>query len=92
MAILKYLNCSMAHLSEKAESELAFAALAGLDIGITVVEYPEGYFLSVPESTHSLKCCDALKSIVRYASEVGCTIVRFDHDAEIDGNLPTFNR
>lgn len=89
MAILKLLDISTAHLSKETAEQLGYSVIKGEYIGKVVAKYSEGYFVSVPDSVATR--FDDLNTVLKYAVEQGCSVVRFDADAAVDGNLPTYD-
>lgn len=91
MTIMSYLDISTAHLSRVAGESIFIAA--GNDFSdITAAGYGEGAFVSVPGSIKDIdaaNCAEDLKVVLRYAYHNGCSLVRFNRDAE-KTNLPTF--
>lgn len=93
-AVLKYLDLSTAHLTVETRVWLG-GALPSRPYcsGITIAPYEYGCFCSVPGdlgAIERLECEDDLKTVLQYAMQLGCCVVRFDSDADCLGDLPTY--
>lgn len=95
-----YLDLSTAHLSPATRTDLKVGSV----LRCTVAPYEYGYFVSVPPNQEGIAAIelrdvdndmllprpDDLIGVLRYARKHGCSIVRFDTDADKIEELPVF--
>ncbi len=86
--IYPYLDLSTAHVS-RATMDWLNGPRAGS--GLTIAPYEYGAFVSVPGNqglVADTECPEDLKTVLEYARENGCDVVRFDADGRTVDGLP----
>lgn len=92
--LFRYLDLSTGHLSAETRDWLTEATPSYSPCSsITIAQYEYGWFISIPandESIDDLEVPDDLKSVLRYARNIGCDVVRLDADGIGADGLPVF--
>jgi hypothetical protein len=93
--VFSYLDLSTGHVSKKTMEWLnAALPIESHCHGLTIAPYEYGAFVSVPSKAETIderECPDDLKTVLKFAQQKSCSIVRFDRDGETIEDLPYFN-
>lgn len=88
--IFTYLDVCNNNLSQDTFDWLS--KVTGAQIGMTVAAYDYGVFVSVPVSVDEYRRLpEDLETVLAYARNRNCVVVRFDKDADVLAELPNYN-
>lgn len=83
----KYLDICTSHLTPDTVDNLTI----GFYIGVPVIDYEEGLFVTVTDEFGENPLPDDLFTLLRYAKQNGITLIRLDRDGEEIDGLPTYD-
>jgi hypothetical protein len=85
----QYFDCSTAHLTR--ETMALIEGVRATSWPIAIAPYDTGVFISVPPKELEGDIPDDLRQVQRHARQLGCLVIRFDADADIHGELASYD-
>ncbi|HDR9174327.1 hypothetical protein [Burkholderia vietnamiensis] len=87
--VLRYLDVSTGHVTAETMDWFDDGKCSAL----TVAPYTYGAFVSVPFAASDIddvECPEDLKTVLKFARNLGCDVIRFDADADTLVELPRY--